>query len=398
MQLTTLTTLSIIPPLTKSTSTGSSELGVIPVRYLETRRLADGSIAYYYCPPKAAQKALVVAPKALGKDPIIAATEAERLNALVDQWRIGGETGGIVGPVPGSIAWLVEKFEASHQFQRKRPATRTFYSGALKALCAYRLETMTLGQAPARKLTRVHVDRIYLALQKIDPVTDDPMQLPWANAIMRSARRVFNLGLRWGDVTENPFLAMGMTGTPSRETVIPREHVDLFCATAIGLGRRSMALWAMLSYELCQRAGDARTLPWSRYNGHEVQVRQSKTGALVWAPLLPDLPELKAMLDETPRVSPVIVVDERTRKPFTIFNLSKAFNQIKDAAGLPAEYQARDMRRAGLDETGDAGATDDELRALSGHRSRNVVSVYVKPNRKKAANALAKRRAHRSKQ
>jgi len=373
-------------------------LGVIPVRYLETRRLADGSIAYYYCPPKAAQKALVVAPKALGKDPIIAATEAERLNALVDQWRIGGETGGIVGPVPGSIAWLVEKFEASHQFQRKRPATRTFYSGALKALCAYRLETMTLGQAPARKLTRVHVDRIYLALQKIDPVTDDPMQLPWANAIMRSARRVFNLGLRWGDVTENPFLAMGMTGTPSRETVIPREHVDLFCATAIGLGRRSMALWAMLSYELCQRAGDARTLPWSRYNGHEVQVRQSKTGALVWAPLLPDLPELKAMLDETPRVSPVIVVDERTRKPFTIFNLSKAFNQIKDAAGLPAEYQARDMRRAGLDETGDAGATDDELRALSGHRSRNVVSVYVKPNRKKAANALAKRRAHRSKQ
>jgi len=62
---------------------------------------------------------------------------------------------------------------------------------------------------------------------------------------------------------------------------------------------------------------------------------------------------------------------------------------------LPAEYEARDMRRAGMDETGDAGATDNELRSLSGHKSRNVVHVYVKPNRKKAANALAKRRAYR---
>jgi integrase len=164
----------------------------------------------------------------------------------------------------------------------------------------------------------------------------------------------------------------------------------------IAIGRRSMALWARLSYELCQRAGDARTLRWSRYNGQEVQVKQGKTSALVWAPLLPDLPELKAMLDETPRVSTIIVIDEKAKRPYTLYNLSKAFNEIRDAAGLPTEYQARDMRRAGMDETGDAGASDDELRSLSGHKDRNVVHVYVKPNRRKAADALAKRRAYRS--
>ena len=147
-------------------------------------------------------------------------------------------------------------------------------------------------------------------------------------------------------------------------------------------------------YELCQRAGDARTLPWSRYNGQEVQVKQGKTSTLVWAPILPDLPELKVMLDDTPRIATVIVIDEKTKRPYTIYNLSKAFNEIRDAAGLPAEYQARDMRRAGMDETGDAGATDDELHPRSGHKYRNVVHVYVKPNRRKAANALAKRRAH----
>lgn len=396
MLLTASSATSIIR-LPISTLTGSSDLGGIKIRYLETRELADGSTAYYYCPPKAAQKAGVALPEPLGKDPIAAAIKAEEQNKRVDAWRAGKEEEGEERPpTPGSIAWLIDKFENSHQYKSKPRTTRSFYSGALKALRQFHLETVKVGDIPAKKLTRAHVDSLYLRLQKIDPATDEPTQLPWANAIMRSARRVFSCAVRWGDVAMNPFAKMEMTAAEARETVIPREHVDLFCTTAIKLGRRSMALWASISYEFCQRAGDARTLPWSRYNGHEIQVKQNKGKALVWAPLLPDLPELKIMLDETERVSPVIVVDERTKRPFTLYNLSKAFNEVRDAAGLPAEYQARDMRRAGMDETGDAGATDDELRSLSGHKSRGVVAVYVKPNRRKAASALAKRRAYRS--
>ena len=335
-----------------STSTGSSGLGEIKIRYLETRRLADGSTAYYYHPPKPAQKAGIALSEALGKDPVAAAARAEEQNKRIDDWRAGKDEGGGQRPVEGSIAWLIEKFEASHQYKRKKPATRAFYSGALKALREYKLKSITVGEVQARKLSPAHVDSLYLELQKIEPKTDEPTQLPWANAIMRSARRIFNLGIRWGYVTANPFAHMELSEAPARETVIPRDHVDLFCATAIAIGRRSMALWARLSYELCQRAGDARSLPWSRYNGREVQVKQGKTSALVWAPLLPDLPELKDMLDETPRVSTIIVIDEKTKQPYTIYNLSKAFNEVRDAAGLPTEYQARDMRRAGMDETG----------------------------------------------
>jgi integrase len=375
--------------------TGSSTLGSIQVRYLVEQRLANGSIAYYYHPPKKARLAGVAIAEALGSDPVEAACKAEEQNKRIDAWRAGQEEGDRPRLVEGSIAWLIEKFEASHQYKHKAPKTRDWYSGALRAFREIQLKTMTVGDFPARRLTPAHVDKIYLQLQKIDPVTDEPTQLPWANGIMRAARRVFSLGVRWGDVAVNPFAKMGMTGAPARETVIPREHVDLFCETAIKVGRRSMAVWARLSYELCQRAGDARLLPWTRYNGREIQVKQSKGGALVWAPLLPDLPELKTLLDETDRVSTVIAIDEHTGQPYTLHNLSKAFNEVRDAAGLPPEYQARDMRRAGMDETGDAGATDDELRSLSGHKSRNVVHVYVKPNRKKAANALAKRRAHR---
>jgi hypothetical protein len=369
----------------------------IRIRYLETRRLADGSIAYYYCPPRKAQAAGIGLPEALGKDPVEAVRKAEEQNKRIDDWRAGKHEG--VRTIEGTVGWLIDKFEKSTQYRKLAPATRDFYTGALKALRNHNPKgVMAIGDLPARRITPAFVDDLYLALQKLD-ADGNPTQLPWANAIMRSARRLFSLAVRWEIITTNPFAKMELTAAPARETVIPREHVDLFCVRASEMGRPSMALWARLSFELCQRAGDARTLPWSRYNGHEVQVKQSKGGSMVWAPLLPDLPELKAMLDAAAedKKSTVIVVDETTGHPYTKFSLSKAFNPIRDAAGLPSSYQARDMRRAGLDETGDAGATDDELRSLSGHKSRNVVSVYVKPNRTKAANALAKRRQHRAK-
>ena len=111
----------------------------------------------------------------------------------------------------------------------------------------HKLKSIAVGEVQARKLTGAHADRLYLELQKIDPETDEPAQLPWANAVMRSARRIFNLGIRWGYVTMNPFAHMELSQVPARETIIPRGHVDLFCATAIARGRRSMALWARLS-------------------------------------------------------------------------------------------------------------------------------------------------------
>ena len=44
-----------------------------------------------------------------------------------------------------------------------------------------------------------------------------------------------------------------------------------------------------------------------------------------------------------------------------------------------------------MTEGADAGATDDELRAQSGHKTRNVVAVYVRSTPKQAGNAIAKR-------
>jgi hypothetical protein len=87
---------------------------------------------------------------------------------------------------------LVDKFDASHQFKSKKPSTRAFYNGALKALCEYRLETVKFGDVQSRALAPKHAEKLYLDLQKIDPKTGEPTRFPWANAIMRSgSARIF---------------------------------------------------------------------------------------------------------------------------------------------------------------------------------------------------------------
>jgi hypothetical protein len=54
-----------------------------------------------------------------------------------------------------------------------------------------------------------------------------------------------------------------------------------------------------------------------------------------------------------------------------------------------------DLRRSGLTELGEAGATDDELRSVSGHKTREMVAAYVLPTDVQAGNALKKRRRSR---
>ena len=100
----------------------------------------------------------------------------------------------------------------------------------------HKLKSIAVGEVQARKLTAAHADRLYLELQKIDPETDEPAQLPWANAVMRSARRIFNLGIRWGYVTTNPFAHMELSQVPARETIIPRGMLTCFAR------RRSLAV------------------------------------------------------------------------------------------------------------------------------------------------------------
>ena len=57
-------------------------------------------------------------------------------------------------------------------------------------------------------------------------------------------------------------------------------------------------------------------------------------------------------------------------------------------AGLPKDLQYRDLRRTLVTALGAAGCSDGQIRAITGHKTRAVVGVYVRPDQTFAKGAF----------
>ena len=62
-----------------------------------------------------------------------------------------------------------------------------------------------------------------------------------------------------------------------------------------------------------------------------------------------------------------------------------------DAIGLPKELTFASFRHGGITEFADADLTDRQMRALSGHRTADVLDIYAKRTRTQRATAARKR-------
>src|SRR6516162_758985 len=85
-----------------------------------------------------------------------------------------------------------------------------------------------------------------------------------------------------------------------------------------------LALWTG------QRQGDLLRLPWSAYDGTHIRLKQSKTGERV---VIPVGAPLKAALDATPKLGPIIVVSTIGR-PWTSEGFRAQFGVWRKKAGI----------------------------------------------------------------
>lgn len=111
---------------------------------------------------------------------------------------------------------------------------------------------------------------------------------------------------------------------------------------------------------------------------------------------VPVTPSMQTMLGKVKRDAVQVIVSEADR-PYQKFHFGHEFARIRALAQLPAELQFRDLRRTAATELGATRATDDEIRAVTGHRSRGVVAVYVCPDDWMASTAQKKRVRHNRK-
>jgi hypothetical protein len=175
----------------------------------------------------------------------------------------------------------------------------------------------------------------------------------------------------------------------------------------------SVGTAAMIAYFWLQRQEDIISrLSWGHYRPEQapdrVRIFHHKTGELVDLPLYDEdgtalWPELMARLDAAPRRGTLIITrdqPDRQRKvylPWQLDNFRHQVAVIRHTAGLDADMKFRGLRHGGNVEGAEAGLTDAQLRALSGHRTTAALLRYAQATEKQRIAGARKRRDARTK-
>ncbi len=167
---------------------------------------------------------------------------------------------------------------------------------------------------------------------------------------------------------------------PKQLRVTSRRHVwspeaeDRFLAVA----SPEMVLAYALHAYTAQRQSDLLAMTWAQYRGGSIRLRQGKTGAWVEVPVHR---ELRKVLDAAPRVSTHILTDARGR-PWRADAFRHHWRATTLAAGLDG-LQNRDLRRTAMVRMAEAGATDIQIAAVSGHtieETKKILETYIPRN------------------
>ena len=149
----------------------------------------------------------------------------------------------------------------------------------------------------------------------------------------------------WTPADETAFLA----GAP------PHLHLPLL-----------LALWTG------QRQGDLLRLPWSAYDGTNIRLRQSKTGARVSIPVGAPL---KAALDAAAKVKRgPIILNSTEDRPWTSDGFRASWRKACQRVGITG-VTFHDLRGTAVTRLAISGCTEAEIATITGHSLRGVRAI-----------------------
>lgn len=358
------------------------------VKYLEERTRANGHKVFVVNPPKYVRDAIGASyeqyesrSEAVDRATLLAEAYKDYRRGIKRNIHIPQDT------VDGLVAF----YKTTAAYQSISENSKIFYQLMIRTASNTRIGSanITFGEMTARSVDPTHSDKIYSQLK----LSHSEHRAVHVCKIMR---KIWYVCKRHGKVQSNPFERMGIKELESRKVLWEPEQVDGLIRKSDEIGMDSIGTLALLCYDLCQRPGDMRQIKWSSFDGQSFRFNQEKTGTEVEIPASPRLierlqPSYIAWRESGAAPDASVVVCERTGRPYDRFLYVKDARRVRDAAGLPTHLQIRDLRRTGATEMAEAGCTEDELRSVTGHQSRDVLSIYVRPTKKLAAAGVNKR-------
>jgi hypothetical protein len=381
-------------------------------RYMIVKPLGGGAVGYFWNPQKRDKVAgCTLDREALGPDYGTAIGRAALLNAHLDAWRQGRNVERLADAQPGygTLGWLFDQYRRSNQFQKVSQRAKPGYERAMRAI-----EDMTkktggvAAQLPLSSITPRAVDRFYERLQQGPRKTDRTRQANYAIDIARRAWKVVQRKYPMVVPTSNPWIGVERVGEKKTKPAATRKEAYALAAVLKQIGEPHLGAAALICFEWHQRPENvlAGSITWNDYrhpdHPHEVHIRHRKTDVVVELPLEdedgnPFYPELDAYLAELPRLGLPMVLTSGERGPAHPYSMVYAQRRVREArerAGLGAHVTLDSCRHGGLTEAADAGATDQGLRALSGHKTTAALRVYLKQTQVQRMVASRQRRKH----
>jgi integrase len=293
-----------------------------------------------------------------------------------------------------SVYLLIEAYLCSKQYVSLSAHSQREYESCLRIASNTKIHTgKTLGATAIMNVSLRHATECY------DQWLDRGIYT--ANKIASTCSVLFNWAMRRELLMRNPMIGISRVPNPPRKVMWTPEQVKLFLDTAYSEWKwRSVGLIVHTAYEWGQRIGDMRVLTWDKIDieARRMDIEQSKRKADVHLPISEPLAYVLAQQKETfgfqPYVAPKMNASDNVFKPYSKVEFGRYVNQVKAAAGLPSNLTAMDMRRTAITEMVEAGVDIAQIKQVSGHKSLNSLTPYIRHTFAGASNALAQRNAY----
>ena len=362
---------------------------------MRAKRLASGTISYYWDIPSWAKKAGCPArAEALGVDYGLAKRRCDDvLNPQFDAWRTKNDM-SVASVSIDTFDWLVSVYKSSPKFSSLPLKTQKSFDGSLALVSKHPLKDGRLfGSLALSSITPGAADRLFAKLKE---KPNGGERVRTAVLAMQVCRRAWNVARRDKprDVPlDNPFMRMDIEYKPKRTRPVTHAELERFVRAADEANAGSIGTAAMIAFFWLQRQIDILSrLSWTHYRPSDapgcVRIFHHKTGELLDLPLydVDDTalwPELMQRLDKAPRRGTLIVTrDEPDRRRKIHLRWDENYfrhrvAEIRAAAGIDDEVKFMGLRHGGNVEGANAGLTDAQLRALSGHRTTAALLRYA---------------------
>jgi len=269
-------------------------------------------------------------------------------------------------PEKGQLRWLLVQYYESASYQGLEARTQRVRRLILDDIC------MAKGKKPYTYMEARHVEAIRDAKAKTPEA---------ANARVKALRQVFTWAVKQKLVKSNPALEVEYfsTGSQGWHTWTIDEIRQYEAKHPVG-SRARLAL-ALLLYTGVRRSEVVRLgrqmirSGWLTFT----QTKNQKRDPIQVS--IPVLPELQAVIDETPSGNMTFLVTEFGR-PFTADGFGNRFRKWCNEAGL-RHCSAHGLRKAGASIAAENGATTHQLMAMFGWKTVKQAEHYTrKANRK----------------